>query len=112
MSTAEVQRVHIDLAERGYDILIGTGIFDRPESYDGLPTGATAVIVSNVTVAPLFADALAAALRGRFASVKRIELPDGEAHKAWPALNAIFALVTALWSTRKRAKCICARQTK
>ena len=91
----DVERVHIDLADRGYDILIGAGILGRPESYEGLPTGAVAAIVSNGTVAPLHAQRLIGALKGRYAHVRLIELPDGEAHKDWPALNLIFDALLA-----------------
>ena len=86
----EVERVHIDLADRGYEILIGSGILGRPETYQDLPAAAVAVIVTNSTVAPLYADRLAAALQGRYARVQRIELPDGEVHKDWPTLNLVF----------------------
>ena len=86
----EVERVHIDLADRGYDILIGSGILGRPETYQDLPVAAVAVIVTNGTVAPLYADRLAATLQGRYARVQRIELPDGEVHKDWPTLNLVF----------------------
>ena len=86
----EVERVHIDLADRGYDILIGSGILGQPETYQDLPVAAVAVIVTNSTVAPLYADRLAAALQGRYARVQRIELPDGEVHKDWPTLNLVF----------------------
>ena len=91
----DVERVHIELAERGYDILIGAGILGRPESYEGLPTGAVAAIVTNGTVAPLHAQRLTGALKGRYAQVRLIELPDGEAHKDWPALNLIFDALLA-----------------
>ena len=86
----EVERVHIDLADRGYDILIGSGILGQPETYQDLPAAAVAVIVTNSTVAPLYADRLAAVLQGRYARVQLIELPDGEVHKDWPTLNLVF----------------------
>ena len=41
-------------------------------------------------MAPLYADALRAALAGRFRAVHVLELPDGEAHKDWQTLNLIF----------------------
>ncbi len=97
----DVERVHIDLADRGYDILIGAGLLGRAESYQGLPTGATAAIVTNRTVAPLFAARLVAALQGRFARVELIELPDGEAHKDWPTLTLIFDALLASACDRK-----------
>ncbi|MDE2120142.1 MAG: 3-dehydroquinate synthase, partial [Betaproteobacteria bacterium] len=51
---------------------------------------ATALIVSNTTVAPLYAQALAAALQGQFARVLQCVLPDGEQYKDWATLNRIF----------------------
>ena len=86
----ETTRVHIDLADRSYDILIGTGLLGRADSYAGLARGATAVVVTNHTVAPLLAERLIAALKPGFARVQLVELPDGEAHKDWPTLNLIF----------------------
>ena len=101
MNIDDVERVRIELAERGYDILIGSGLLDRAETYRDLPAGSTAAIVTNETVAPLLAERLAAALRGRFAQVQLIVLPDGEAHKAWPALNQIFDALLASACDRK-----------
>ena len=97
----DAERVHIDLAERGYDILIGSGLLGSAATYQDLPSGSTAAIVTNGTVAPLYADRLAAALQTKFARVERIELPDGEAHKAWPALNLIFDALLAAGCDRK-----------
>jgi 3-dehydroquinate synthase len=96
-----VDRVRIDLAERGYDILIGRGLLGRPEVFDGLPAGAWAVVVTNTTVAPLLAQRLVNALEPRFAHVRVVELPDGEAHKDWPTLNTIFDALLASGCDRK-----------
>lgn len=90
------ERLRVDLAERGYDILIGAGILEDPGSYGDLAATSAAVIVTNQTVAPLYAKQLATALQETFACVQQIELPDGEAHKDWPALNDVFnALLTS-----------------
>ena len=99
--THQPQRVRIDLGDRSYDILIGSGLLDLPASFADLPAGAAAVIVTNHTVAPLLAKRLASALRTRFARVQVIELPDGEAHKDWPALNGIFDALLASGCDRK-----------
>jgi 3-dehydroquinate synthase len=96
-----IDRVHIDLAERGYDILIGRGLLDRPEVFDGLPTGTWAVVVTNTTVAPLLAHRWVNALESRFERVQIVELPDGEAHKDWPTLNTIFDALLASGCDRK-----------
>ena len=95
------ERVRIELAERSYDILIGNDLLDRADTYSGLPTGAAAVIVTNETVAPLFAERLKRVLSGIFQSVQLIELPDGEAHKVWPTLNTIFDALLGLGCDRK-----------
>ena len=97
----DIERVRIDLADRGYDILIGSGLLGRPDTYADLPAGAVAAIVTNATVAPLLAARLERALSGRFARVQLIVLPDGEAHKAWPALNGIFDALLATGCDRK-----------
>ncbi len=90
MSLATPERVRIDLAERSYDILIGAGLLSSPQSYDGLPKSADALIVTNETVGPLYAQRLQHVLAGRHARVHVVELPDGEAHKDWQTLNTIF----------------------
>jgi 3-dehydroquinate synthase len=83
-------QVTIELADRSYPILIGSGLFSNPASYDKLPSANTALVVSNTTVAPLYARALEAALKTRYPKVIVLELPDGEAHKDWATLQLIF----------------------
>ena len=97
----DVQRVPIELAERSYEILIGSGILDRPDSYHGLARGAVAAIVTNSTVAPLYAQRLVAALQPHFMRVQVVELPDGEAHKNWQSLNLVFDALLASACDRK-----------
>lgn len=90
MSATPSVRVPIDLGERSYDIVVGAGLLDRAETYADLRKGTSAVIVTNTTVAPLYAERLAGALRASYAAVHVVELPDGEAHKDWSTLNLIF----------------------
>jgi 3-dehydroquinate synthase len=96
-----IERVHIDLAGRSYEILIGAGVLDRPENYSSLPVGAVAVIVTNTIVGPLYVERLARALRLIFTQVQVIVLPDGEAHKGWQALNSIFDQLLGAGCDRK-----------
>jgi 3-dehydroquinate synthase len=84
------QQVRIELAERSYDILIGSQLLGRPETYAGLPPASTALIVSNTTVAPLYVAQLQAALQTHYAKVLLVSLPDGEVYKDWPTLQLIF----------------------
>ena len=90
MSNTTLQTVAIDLAERSYDIQIGSGLLQQQPLFDGLPKASTVLIVSNTTVAPLYAASLRATLSQRYAKVLTLELPDGEAHKNWQTLNLIF----------------------
>jgi 3-dehydroquinate synthase len=87
---AHLQRVTVAAASAHYDILIGRGLLDDPAAWDGLLASADGVIVSNTTVAPLYADRVAALLARRHRRVTRLVLPDGEAHKDWRTLNLIF----------------------
>src|SRR5882757_6798815 len=96
-----VERIHIELAERSYDILVGAGLLGQAETYADIAGGTSAVVVTNTTVAPLLADRLVTALRSRYAQVQVIELPDGESHKDWPTLNLIFDALLASACDRK-----------
>ncbi len=89
-STESPARVDIDLGARSYPIVIGGGLLANAPSFAAVPAGASALIVSNTTVAPLYAARLQSALAGRFRAVHLLELPDGEAHKDWRTLNLIF----------------------
>ena len=90
MSTPPFQTVSIDLAERSYDIHIGFGLMHQAALFEGLPKASSVLIVSNTTVAPLYAAQLQATLGKRYAKVFTLALPDGEAHKTWQTLNLIF----------------------
>jgi 3-dehydroquinate synthase len=90
MTTHEALRVPIELEQRSYDILIGPGLLSRSQAWLGLPSAGTAVVVTNHTVAPLYADRLLEALRPHYARRLVIELPDGERYKDWSSLDAVF----------------------
>ena len=90
MAHTPIETVHIHLGDRSYPILIGAGLLSDPSTWTDLPQGSSALIVTNTTVAPLYAAAVQAALAPHFAQVHVLALPDGEAHKGWEALNQIF----------------------
>ena len=89
-SSLSVQDVVIALADRSYPIAIAPGLLTNPASYAPLPRAAAALIVTNTTIAPLYADALRTALALKYAQVHLVVLPDGEEHKSWQTLNMIF----------------------
>lgn len=84
------QRLEIDLGERSYPIEIGVGLLDDEMVFSRLPKAAAALIVTNTTVAPLYAQILQRALAGKYVQVHAVVLPDGEEHKTWQTLNLIF----------------------
>jgi len=90
MTPPLLHTLSIALGERSYSIQIGSGLLSDAASFSDLPRASAALIVSNSTVAPLYAPALQAALQQHYASVHLVVLPDGEAHKDWQTLNLIF----------------------
>ncbi len=88
--SALTERVSINLAERSYPILVGGGLLGDAHTFADLPAGSAALIVTNTTVAPLYAAQLRSALAPHFRQVHMVVLPDGEEHKTWQTLNLIF----------------------
>lgn len=97
----EIQRVRIELGDRSYPIVIGPSLLGGAETWAELPASATAVIVTNTTVAPLYARKLQDALAGRHKAIHTVVLPDGEQHKNWQTLNLIFDALLEKGSDRK-----------
>ncbi|MDM0051913.1 3-dehydroquinate synthase [Variovorax sp. J22R115] len=95
------ERVEIELGDRSYPILIGSGLLNDPMSFAKVPDSASALIVTNTTVAPLYAATLSKVISSRFRSVRLLELPDGEAHKDWQTLNLIFDALLSHGCDRK-----------
>jgi 3-dehydroquinate synthase len=89
-ASSSCTQVDIELGDRSYPILIGAGLIDAPSTWAGLPRAATALIVTNDVVGPLYLDRLQRALQPYYARVLNVVLPDGEANKTWETLNRIF----------------------
>ncbi len=90
MNAPDTPTVFIDLRDRSYGIAIAGSLFDNPLTYSGLPDASSALIVTNTTVAPLYAKRLQAALQGKYRNIYTVTLPDGEEYKTWQTLNLIF----------------------
>ncbi|RYY90542.1 MAG: 3-dehydroquinate synthase, partial [Comamonadaceae bacterium] len=101
MLTPSPQRIDIALGERSYPILIAAGLLQRPTDWASLPVAHAALIVSNVTVAPLYAETLRSSLAGHYREVHLLVLPDGESHKDWSTLNLIFDALLSKGCDRK-----------
>jgi 3-dehydroquinate synthase len=87
----EPTRVEIDLGDRSYPILIGGDLLANTSTWAPQANRqACALIVTNETVAKLYAATLAHALAPHFLRVRTLALPDGEVYKDLAHLNLIF----------------------
>jgi 3-dehydroquinate synthase len=98
---ASAHTVQIALGDRSYDIRIGAGAIHDSASWQQLPKAQTALIVTNTTVGPLYADALKQAISATYTHVHVLSLPDGEAYKDWQHLQLIFDLLLGNQADRK-----------
>lgn len=98
---SSVTRVPVDLGSRSYEIHIGEDLLNDPVVWQGLPRASQALIVSNTTVAPLYAEKLSRHLSSHYAKVGVLELPDGESFKDWQTLNLIFDRLLAKGADRR-----------
>jgi 3-dehydroquinate synthase len=96
-----VPSVRINLADRSYDVLIGSGVLGMAESWADLPKAAVAFIVTNTVVGPLYTEALRAQLQRLYKQVLVLTLPDGETHKTLATLENIFDQLLAHGCDRK-----------
>ncbi len=95
------ETVHIDLCDRSYPIVIAGGALALADTFAQCPMASQALIVSNKTVAPLYAKQLRSALVTRYSQVHVLELPDGEVHKHWETLQTIFDALLKNGADRK-----------
>jgi 3-dehydroquinate synthase len=89
-----MDRLTIDLGARSYPILIGAGLLGDAALLEGSVRARDVMVVSNVTVAPLWAPRLRSALAGF--RVAECILPDGEKYKTMATMSRVLdALVAA-----------------
>jgi 3-dehydroquinate synthase len=94
ISPAPHTTLTVPLDSRSYPIHIGAGLLSSPALADLFATKIASnqrfALITNDTIAPLYADTLLATLRAQGFNVISVVLPDGEAHKDWQTLNRIF----------------------
>ena len=93
-----MQTVNVDLAERSYKVYIGSGFLGKQHTAFDMPSGSTALLVSNETVAPLYLDALKSSLPT--AHVHSLVLPDGESYKTIECWSKIIDKLIDIGATR------------
>ena len=85
-----MKTLEVDLGSRSYPIHIGTDLIEQPELFDACKQATSIYIVTNTTVAPLYAQRLTQTLAKLGKPVRTITLPDGESYKDWQNLQLIF----------------------
>ncbi len=93
--------VPIALGDRSYEIRIGAGLLDHAATWQDLPRAATALIVTNDRVGPLYLDRLRTQLASRYGRVDAVVLPDGEQHKNSDSLDRVIDHLLAHAADRK-----------
>jgi len=87
-----MQTLTVQLGDRAYPIVVGAGLLRNTALLRQHVAGRKLLLVSNVTVAPLYADRLRQAFADR--NLVEVILPDGEQHKSLTmAARVIDALV-------------------
>ena len=90
-SLPQPDRVHVDLADRGYDIIIQAGLLDQAgECLRPLAKSANAVVVTNTVVNRLYGSRLTRSLQTAGFRASVICLPDGERTKSLRWVSAIL----------------------
>lgn len=96
-----MQTLTVSLDQRSYPIFIGEALLSQADCLLPWIRGRQVLLVSNTTVAPLYAESVLATLRGAGLQVAEVYLPDGEQYKDWQHLNLIFdALLKARFSRK------------
>lgn len=89
-----MERITVNLAERSYPISIGAGLFEDPaylsQVLSNKNTNQKVVVISNVTVAPLYADKILHQLKQLGCDASLLELPDGEQYKNLDVFNQVM----------------------
>lgn len=89
-----MERINVNLGDRSYPISIGAGLFDDPALFSAaIPAGRRVVVVSNVTVAPLYAEQVIGTIRSLSCDVALLSLPDGEQYKSLETFNQIMSFL-------------------
>ncbi len=95
---SDTHTVPVALERDGYSVYVGTGILDDSASWSPHLGNGAVLLVSNETVAPLYADRVAAALSGR--EIHRHILPDGEPFKTLESWSGILDFLVAIRARR------------
>ena len=88
-----MQRIDVNLGMRSYPIFIGSGAMRLKAALDQVIPARDVLIVTNVTVGPLYAAQLIEALAPR--RCLEVSLPDGEVHKTLANVSRLLDVLVA-----------------
>jgi len=88
MKMTAQQTISVDLGDRSYPIVIGSGLLDGGLDLSEFVPGPNCLIVSNETVAPLYLDRILPNFNGK--NITTLALPDGEVHKSVATMQKIL----------------------
>jgi 3-dehydroquinate synthase len=87
-----IEKVHVALGERAYDVVIGPGLLSEAGARIApLLRRPRVAVVSDETVAALHLASLCNGLKKNGISCSSLTLPPGEATKSWPYLQRVVA---------------------
>jgi 3-dehydroquinate synthase len=102
-----MQSLTVNLGDRSYPIHVGTGLLERSgELLRQAGARGKVAVITNPTVAQLYLDPLAEALRQADLETAPVLVPDGEEHKNLTSLAAIYDRLIA--ERLERKSCIVA----
>ncbi|ENM5812688.1 3-dehydroquinate synthase [Vibrio mimicus] len=87
-----MERITVNLGERSYPISIGAGLFANPALLS-LSAKQKVVIITNQTVAPLYASSIISLLEQIGCQHALLELPDGEQYKTLETFNTVMSFL-------------------
>ncbi|WP_070970600.1 3-dehydroquinate synthase [Vibrio sonorensis] len=88
-----MERITVSLGERSYPISIGAGLFEDPAHLSPLSANQNVLVISNVTVAPLYAETIVNRLTELGCNTQVLELPDGEQYKSLDTFNTVMSFL-------------------
>lgn len=96
-----MKTLELELGERSYPIHIGSNLIGQADLYKSHLKGSFTAVITNETVAPLYADRLVKTLEALGQKVRLVILPDGEVYKTWETLQKIFDALLESGADRK-----------
>jgi 3-dehydroquinate synthase len=86
-------QITVSLGERSYPISIGAGLFEDPARFSFLSSQQKVVIITNVTVSPLYAKQVTELIERVGCQTALLELPDGEQYKSLEIFNQVMTFM-------------------